>query len=296
MPEVRMSQHMEQTLSRRAWTLFEPVHAIVYFSPEAPERYQAAGLKGGWMGYFASRSAPMGAVGAEVVTAVFHNFQPAMVRRAIPDAWHYSTPQIVLAARLDGVDAALRRLWGDEVDSPALAEAADLAIGAAAHLRGDGRPLYAAHAALEVPAAPHLALWHACTLLREHRFEGHVAALTVHGIAGDEALVMAAAAGNGVDTATLRRFRGWTDDEWANAQHRLRERGLLDERYSLTAEGRSLRAAVEEATDRLAEGPWAAPPVSRRERLFTLLRELAAALEGPGGLMYPNPIGVDRPI
>jgi hypothetical protein len=296
MPEVRMSQHMEQTLSRRAWTLFEPVHAIVYFSPEAPERYQTAGLKGGWMGYFASRSAPMGAVGAEVVTAVFHNFQPAMVRRAIPDAWHYSTPQIVLAARLDGVDAALRRLWGDEVDSPALAEAADLAIGAAAHLRGDGRPLYAAHAALEVPAAPHLALWHACTLLREHRFEGHVAALTVHGIAGDEALVMAAAAGNGVDTATLRRFRGWTDDEWANAQHRLRERGLLDERYSLTAEGRSLRAAVEEATDRLAEGPWAAPPVSRRERLFTLLRELAAALEGPGGLMYPNPIGVDRPI
>jgi hypothetical protein len=290
-----MSQSTQQSLARRAWTLFEPIHAVVYFCPESPERYQAAGLKGGWMGYFASRSAAMGAVGAGVVTAVFHNFQPAMVRRAIPDAWHYSTPQRVLAARLDAVDAALRRLWGADVDSPVVAEAADLVLEAAAHLRGDGRPLYAAHAALDIPAAPHLALWHACTLLREHRFDGHVAALTVHDIAGDEALVTAAAAGNGVDAATLRRFRGWTDDEWGDAQHRLRERGLLDERNSLTAAGQALHAAVEESTDRLAQRPWAALSVSRSERLFARLRDLAAALEGPGGLMYPNPIGVGRP-
>ena len=287
---------MEQTLSRRAWTLFEPVHAIVYFAPESPERYKAAGLKGGWMGYFASRSAPMGTVPAELVTAVFHNFQPAMVRRAIPDAWRYSTPPRILAARLDAVDAALRRMWGDRVDSAAVADAAELAFEAAAHLRGDGRPLYAGHAALEVPAAPHLALWHACTLLREHRFDGHVAALTVHGVAGDEALVLAVAAGRGVDAATLRRFRGWTDDEWADAERRLRERGLLDMQGSLTAAGLSAHAAVEEATDQLADAPWAALPDSRRERLFTLLRELAIALEGPGGLVYPNPIGVDRPI
>ncbi|HEX4755855.1 MAG TPA: hypothetical protein VH661_08910 [Candidatus Dormibacteraeota bacterium] len=287
---------MEQSLSRRAWTLFEPVHAIIYFCPESGERYQAAGLKGGWMGYFASRSAPMGPVGANVVTAVFHNFQPAMVRRAIPDAWRYSTPERVLAARLDAVDAALRRLWGDKTDSALVAEAAELALDVASRLRGDGRPLYAAHAGLDVPAVAHLALWHACTLLREHRFDGHVAALTVHGIAGDEALVTAVAAGTGVDGATLRRFRGWTDEEWADAQHRLRERGLLDEQDSLTGEGRSVRSAVEEATDRLAEGPWVALPESRRERLLSLLRDLAVELEGPGGLPYPNPIGVGRPV
>ncbi len=99
--------------ARRAWTLFEPIHAIVYFAPEAREQYAAAGLRGGWMGYFASRSAPMGAVSAEVVTAVFHNFQPAMVRRAIPDAWQFSSPQRALAARLAAADAALRRLWGE---------------------------------------------------------------------------------------------------------------------------------------------------------------------------------------
>jgi hypothetical protein len=286
---------MQQNLSRRAWTLFEPVHAIVYFAAESQERFQQAGLRGGWMGYFASRSAPLGAVGAEVVSAVFHNFQPAMVRRAIPDAWHYSTPGRVLAARLDAVDAALRRLWGDEVASPAVAEAAELALEAAGHLRGDGRPLYAGHAGLEVPSPPHLALWHACTLLREHRFDGHVAALTVHGIAGDEALVTAVAAGNGVDAATLRRFRGWTDDEWGDAQQRLRARGLLDDQGILTAAGQALVLVVEETTDRLADGPWVALAASRRERLFALLRGLVAGLDGPGGLMYPNPVGVGRP-
>jgi hypothetical protein len=286
---------MQQNLSRRAWTLFEPVHAVVYFAPEPPERYKAAGLRGGWMGYFASRSAPMGAVPAAVVTAVFHNFQPAMVERAIPDAWSYSTPELVLAARLDGVDAALRRLWGEQAESAEIEEAAELSLEAAGHLRGDGRPLFAGHSALAVPNAPHLALWHACSLLREHRFDGHVAALTAHGVAGDEALVFAILGGKGVDAATLRRFRGWTDDEWSAAEQRLRDRGLLDEQRSLTPAGRAVIDAVEDTTDRLAEAPWVALKDGRRERIFTLLGSLVARLEGPGGLIYPNPIGVARP-
>jgi hypothetical protein len=286
---------MRQSLPRRAWTLFEPIHAIVYFAPEPAERFREAGLRGGWMGYFASRSAPMGAVGAEVVAAIFHNFQPAMVRRAIPDAWHFSSPERVLAARLEGVDAALLRLWGDEAGSRGVAEAAQLCLEAAAHLRGDGRPLYAGHAALDVPAPAHLALWHACTLLREHRFDGHVAALTAHGIGGDEALVIAVAAGKGIDVPTLRRFRGWTEEEWAAAEQRLRDRGLVDDQNGLTADGQDVLGEVEVTTDRLAEGPWAALEESRRERLFELLLGLVARLEGPGGMVYPNPIGVSRP-
>jgi hypothetical protein len=286
---------MQQNLSRRAWTLFEPVHAIVYFAPELQELYREAGLRGGWMGYFASRSAPMGAVGADVVTAVFHNFKPAMVHRAIPDAWQYSTPERALAARLDGADTALRRLWGDEIGSPGIAEAADLALEAAAQLSGDGHPLYAGNAGQSVPAAPHLALWHASTLLREHRFDGHVAALTVHGVRGDEALVLAIAGGKGIDASMLRRFRGWTDEEWSDAQQRLRHRGLLDGEDSLTPAGRTLVGVVEETTDQLAGAPWAALKETRRERLFELLGGLVARLEAPGGMVYPNPIGVPRP-
>ncbi len=283
------------SLSRRAWTLFEPIHAIVYFAPEARESFAAAGLRGGWMGYFASRSAAMGAVGAEVVTAVFHNFQPAMVRRAIPDAWQFSTPERVLAARLAVVDAALQRLWGRTAESAEVKEAAELALEVAARLPGGGRALFAGHAGLEVPTPPHLALWHACTLLREHRFDGHVAALTVHDIDGVAALLMAVAAGEGVDAETLRRFRGWTEDEWAEGHERLRRRGILDEAGSLTDSGRYLRTAVEDATDRLAAPAWEQFDESRRNRLFELLGGLAGRLEGEGGLIYPNPIGVSRP-
>lgn len=287
---------MSQTgLSRRAWTLFEPIHAIVYFAPEARESYAAAGLHGGWMGYFASRSAPMGAVSADVVAAVFHNFQPAMVRRAIPDAWQYSSPERVLAARLAVADTALLRLWGDAAGSDDVKEAAELAMAVASSLRADGRPLFAGHAALSVPGAAHLALWHACTLLREHRFDGHVAALTVHDIDGLAALLMAVAAGKGVDADTLRSFRGWTEDEWSEGSERLRRRGIVDESGALTTEGRELHGAVEKATDRLAADPWDQLPDARRERLFELLSGLAARLEGPGGLVYPNPIGVGRP-
>jgi hypothetical protein len=284
-----------QTLARRAWTLYEPIHAIVYFAPESAEHYRAAGLRGGWMGYFASRSAAMGAAGAEVVTAVFHNFRPSMVARAIPDAWHFSSPDRVLEARLAVADAALRRLWGAEVDSDDVAEAAALTLEVAARLHGDGRPLYAGHAGLPMPDAPHLLLWHACTLLREHRFDGHVAALTVAGLSGLEALVTARAAGPGMDPATIQRVRGWTEEECEATARRLRARGLLDADNRLTVEGRVLRGSVEDTTDRLAADAWDALDGAQRDRLFDLLRRLATLLEHPDGIRYPNPIGVDRP-
>ena len=283
------------TLARRAWTLFEPIHAIVYFASEAGEHYKAAGLRGGWMGYFASRSAPMGAVTPGVVTAVFYGFQPAMVARAIPDAWQYSSPERALTARTAIADSALRRLWGDQVDSADVAQAASAAIAVAHALRGGGRPLYTATAALEEPEAAHLKLWHACTLLREHRFDGHVAALTVHGLDGLESLVTAIAAGSGIDAATMRNFRGWTEEEWDQGVERLRSRGILDTLGALTSEGRWLRTDVEEMTDRLAADVWAAMDERSRERLFDSLRRLATRLENPDGIRYPNPIGVSRP-
>jgi hypothetical protein len=285
----------QTSVARRAWTLFEPIHAIVYFAPEARPTYKAAGLRGGWMGYFASRSAPMGAVSAEVVTAVFHNFQPAMVARAIPDAWRYSSPEQVLDARLAVADSALRRLWAEEITSPDVREAAELALEVSSALPDGGRPLFAGHAGLAVPAEPHLALWHACTLLREHRFDGHVAALTVHDVDGLSALRIAVAAGTSVDADTLRSFRGWTEDEWAAGGAHLRERGVIDDAGALTNAGTQLRGAVEQATDRLAASPWESLPGERRERLFKLLGGLAGRLEGEGGLIYPNPIGVGRP-
>src|SRR5215472_7758135 len=117
-------QHSDLALSRRARRMFESYHSMIYFAPEARQAFLDVGLKGYWMGYFASRSAPLGPVPAAVVTATFYVFHPAMVARALPDAWRFTNPEQVSAVRLHAADAALRRLLGDMVASAELAEAA----------------------------------------------------------------------------------------------------------------------------------------------------------------------------
>ena len=172
----------------------------------------------------------MGPVTAEVVVATFYNFEPALVHASIPEAWSLATPTRVLAARLDAVDRALRRAWGDDVvGSAELAEAAELARTAAltASEHPEGRPLFAGHAALPWPAEPHLVLWHAQALLREFRGDGHVALLVGEDLSGVEALVVHEATGE-IPAPVLRLSRAWPDDEWAAAVERLQVRGLVE--------------------------------------------------------------------
>lgn len=223
--------------ARAMWQRYETLHAVVYFAPEVAEAMVRVGLKGFWMGYFGGRAAPMGPVGPELVTATFYNFHPSMPARAIPDAWSFATPAAVLEARTAAVGAALRRLLGDEVDGPAVAEAAELAARAAGACSPQGRPLFAAHLGLPWPEEPHLRLWHAATLLREHRGDGHVAALLTAGLGGLEAHVVLVAAGV-VDAEQMRRARGWSEDDWASAERGLVDRGLLEPSGGLTEEGR----------------------------------------------------------
>ena len=280
-------------LARRAWTDFEPIHAVVYFAPEAAEEYGAAGLKGGWMGYFGSRAAPMGEVTAAVVTATFHNFAPRLVERAIPDAWRYAGRDAILAARLRVADRTLRRLWGDGApDDPDVREAAERLGAVTATLNAGGRPIFAGHAALPVPEVPHLALWHHCTLLREHRFDGHVAALVGYGLSGLESYLVAHAA-EGYDAERVRQTRGWSPEESAAVFAGLQERGLLDGDGHVTDAGRRLHEAVERVTDLAASAPWTALPGSDAERVLTLLHDLARRLAG--AIPFPNPIGLPPP-
>ena len=82
------------------WTLFEPIHAVTYFAPQARSAYEKAGLRGFWRGYFAGRAAPLGAAGAAVVTASFFNFAPAFVARAVPGVWELVTPDEALRIRV----------------------------------------------------------------------------------------------------------------------------------------------------------------------------------------------------
>lgn len=282
------------TYARRMWPAFETYHAHVYFVPEAAEAYRKLGLKGGWMGYFASRGAALGPASAELVTAVFFNFHPAMVARALPDAWALASPADVLAARLRTVDEALRRLIPEHIGTPAEAEAAALAREATEATALAGRPLFAGLRGQPWPEEPHLALWHACTMLREHRGDGHVAALTAAGLDGCEAHVTVSGTG-AVPRETLQSNRKWSDEEWAAAEERLRSRGVLDGSGALTDAGRALREAVEVSTDNAAEAPWRALGAERTERLLELLTPMARAINAAGGVPVPNPVGVPAP-
>ena len=266
--------------ARATWGALEALHGLVYFATEADEHYGAVGLDHPRSGYFASRSAAMGAVPAEVVIATFFNFEPGLVRAAMDGVWERTTPAAVLDARLAVVDAALRRALGDAIGSPEVAEAAGLARAAADHARPDvaGRPLFAGHATLPWPDEPHLVLWHAQTLLREHRGDGHVAALVVEGLSGLDALVSHAASGK-VPAHVLRTTRAWDEAAWEAAVEGLRARGLLtsDPEPTFTDEGRAQRKRIEASTDAGSAPAYAAIGEDGCERLRELAAPLASA-------------------
>jgi hypothetical protein len=272
---------VEPTLARKLHRTLEPYHGVIYFSPEAAARYRALGLPDRQMGYFASRAAAMGPVPGEVVIATFFNFAPAEVRRCIPAAWDLAAPEALLEARLAGIDETLRRILGDQLEGDDVAEAADLARTATEALTPEGRPLYAGHAALPWPEPPHLVLWHALSLLREHRGDGHIAAMVVEGVDGCEALVIHGATGE-VPPAVLQSSRARTDEEWAAAEGRLRDRGWLDADGALTEAGRAHRQWVEDRTDQLAVAPWQHLGFEGCTRLRELVRPLSKAIVASG--------------
>jgi len=283
------------------WRLFEPLHAVTYFSAESADAYRAAGLKGFWMGYFAGRAAPMGPVGPAVVGAAFFNFAPRMPARALPDAWGFAAPGRVLEARLAGVDATLRRLSeqgalgpGFDWEGEQVRRAVDLARAAVTGLDFAGRPLAAANAARPWPAEPHLALWHGATVLREHRGDGHLAALRSAGLDGCQAHVSLVATG-AVPRSVIQPARGWTDGEWDGAAAELARRGWMAADGTLTGTGAAVRRHVEDVTDELAADPWRRLGAERTEELAATLALVATAVAGSGLIPVPNPMGLELP-
>ncbi|MDI3404047.1 SCO6745 family protein [Streptomyces cavernicola] len=256
---------------RRCHNVVNPLHSTVYFSPDFAAELTVLGVQDSSAAYFAGRAAAFGRVGPGVVAASFYNFKYDVVAKALPAVWDIASPEDVLAARLRAVDTTLRRLLGDEaVASDAMGEAAELALRATEACTRHARPLYAAHADLPVPQEPHLAYWHAATLLREHRGDGHLAVLLEAGLDPVEALVSHTATGKGMAPKWILGTRGWTQDDWDAAAGRLRERGLLGADGELTAAGVALREDVEDATDRLDAAPYEHLGAAGVERLTEL--------------------------
>jgi hypothetical protein len=277
--------------ARRWWLAYEPVHAVVYFDPECLAAVDGLGFRGFWMGYFAGRAAPLGPVGPEPVTAMFFNFHPDRAARVLPEAWSVAAPGDVWATRTHTAASALRR-----IDPTVEATARRLVPSLRGLLDGvpdAGRPLFAATRAAGEPDDPVEALWYWCTCLREHRGDGHVAALTAAGLDGCEALVLFAAQG-GPPADLLQRSRGWSAEQWAYAHDRLARRGLVDA-TGATAAGRELRRWVEATTDDLAAMVSGRTGGSAGTTLLAALEAVAASVHAAGVITYPNPMGLPAP-
>jgi hypothetical protein len=255
-------------LGRAAWGALEPIHVLAYFAPQPTAAYVELGLHPK-LSYFAARSAAFGPVGPEVVTATFYVFAPWLVEATLPAAWDVAGPAQVQTARREGTYAALHDVLGDPDVSEALSIARRVCDGLTAH----GRPLYAAHSALDWPEDPLLALWHAASLIREHRGDGHISVLHTADLDPVESLVLGGLYSS--NTRFLRKTRGWSDEEWAAAEERLRDRGLVTADGELSDQGRDTRRQIEAQTDRLAVEGWAhvGPDDTRR------LHELVAPLQ-----------------
>lgn len=272
-------------LARRLWVLVEHVHAVTYLTDAGRAAYEEVGLRGFWRGYFAGRAAPMGAVGAGPVVATFHGFHPDFVARSVPGVWEVAAPAEVLAARLRGAVAALVEVVpavaADGPLAPAAAEAADLLLDAIVGCDRAGRSLFAANLDVEPPSDPLGRLWHAATLWREHRGDGHVAALVAAGIGGCAGHVLRLAAQGG-EPAVMQTARGWSAEEWEAARGALAARGLVDDGGSATEAGRELRDEIEATTDRLAAEPVARLGPDGADRLEVLLSPLARQVAASG--------------
>ncbi|MGW1883282.1 SCO6745 family protein [Streptomyces sp. NPDC001970] len=279
---------------RQMWHLLEPLHAVLYYAPEVFDEAGALGFVTAerWPSYFAWRAAPLGTPGARQVASAFYSFSPRMVAEHIPAAWDVAAPAKVLDARTRGVDRAYRALIGERTAGAELAEAAALARRAADAVNTEGRPLAAANAALPWPDEPHLVLWQAATVLREHRGDGHLAALLATGLDPVEALV--SFAGIGAAPAQVFTSRGWNEDEWAAARDRLAVRGLLDAEGTATDAGRALRTEVERRTDELAAAPWQAIGAEDTGRLAELLGPLWLEVLGSGLLPRETTLGIGK--
>jgi hypothetical protein len=277
------------TQSTAFWRSVEAIHDVVYFAPDTRERYEALGLKGYWMGYMASRSAALGTPSSELVVATFHGFAPAMVRRALPDAWSMASRDDVLATRYDLARDALAAALVDADAGRIARELSAIAAG----LDFAGKPLAAAHAALPTPDDDAGRLWHAATVLREYRGDCHIAVLTAAGLDGATANALAVAAG--LAGERQRSLRGWTEEEWAAAQERLAQRGWTDVEGTITETGRAARRQIEDTTDRVCAAGIDREATARAIIVEDALLSLARSIEAVGALTYPNPTGVQRP-
>lgn len=258
-------------------------HAFVYFADEAAEEYDAVGLHGR-SGYFASRTAAMGALAPEMIAATFYNFSPDVISASMDGVWEQVSAQDAQLARWRAVARVLDAHVGPIMSSDAIAEATSLAAAAVGELPWAGRPLAAGNAAVldrladgEFADNPLVRLWQLVTILREWRGDAHIGLLIAEPLDGAECTVVSAALATRIAGA-IKATRSWSDADWDAAVDRLAARGWLDGDGEITDLGRSNRATIERRTNELAAAMCDEVGVAGIDRLVELLAPANKAL------------------
>jgi hypothetical protein len=268
---------MTNSIARRMFELVEPIGVVPYSADDPNEAMFALGFTNYWDTYFAGRAAPLGVVPPEVVDALFYNFAPGEVARHIPKVWRTTTPEAAIAARQSGCTTALRRILGDHIGSPSFVRAADLLVKAATSAPVEGRPMYAALRATPMPDDDVARLFHAASLLREHRGDGHIAALMVEGVGGLEAHALSALDMN-MPAERFGRIHHLPSAQIADVIAGMRDRGLIGDDGWLSEHGRAVKQRVESLTDQLAAKPYERLEPSELDELIGALEPLAERL------------------
>ncbi|MGW0424552.1 SCO6745 family protein [Streptomyces sp. NPDC003015] len=269
--------------ARRMFELLEPICLVTFLADECNEELAALGHRTYWDGYFASRAAPLGRVPAQVVHAAFYSFADGEAARHIPSAWEKIPPEASVAARERGSAASLRRILGAELaGSPGLVRAADLTTKAATSAPMEGRVMYAGMRTLAIPGDPVTRLWHAATMLREHRGDGHVVALVGARIGGTEAHILSALDMGIHPPESFGRVHHLPKERLATVMDGLRERGLVDSDGRFTDAGRETKQRIEALTDELAAPPYEALSPAELDELVAELEPITATLVAAG--------------
>ena len=289
-PQLGDDAASDRRFARSLWHQIETIHAVTYFAEESTRASKAAGVPGFWPTYFGFRAAPLGEASAALVAATFFGFSPTMVRRSIPAAWTAVAPHVYLDLRATSAAAALRRLL-PAIDDHLAGGRIGALLDSASDAGGEpGRPLFAANQAVGQRDDPVEQLWQACTTMREHRGDGHNAAVTAAGLSAPEALCLFAV-DNHLPLTLFESSRGWTSQQLDEGRLALEKRGLATS-SGTTQLGRQLRSDIEATTDELGAAPFSDLDATGREALLAALTPMAHAIAASRLIPFPNPIGL----
>jgi hypothetical protein len=233
--------------ARRLRDALEPIATIGWWSRPAADAWTALGHDF-FDGYVWGRAASLGAdVEPSVVVSAFGVFSANLLVPVYLHGRTISSREAILGARAEGASKGLREATTG-VGLEVIDRLSACLLEVLATVEPGPRHLFGALQSLAVPSDPHGRLWRAAELFREHRGDGHLAACAAAGLDMAEMNVLTET-WLGYPLGEYSATRGFSPEQLASAESRLKDRGWMAADSTMTEAGRQARIAIEEATD-----------------------------------------------